>query len=31
MNATVDYEDPDAFYSADEGGDMVPWKRNGRQ
>jgi hypothetical protein len=30
MDATVDREAPDAFYRAEEGGETVPWMRNGR-
>jgi hypothetical protein len=30
MNVMVDYEVLDAFYRAEEGGEMVPWRRNDR-
>jgi hypothetical protein len=29
MDATTDYEAPDAFYRVEEGGETVPLKRNG--
>jgi hypothetical protein len=28
MDAVVDYDAPIAFYRAEEGGEMVPWRRN---
>jgi hypothetical protein len=31
MNTTTDCDAPDAFYRAEEGGKMVPRRRNGRQ
>jgi hypothetical protein len=31
VDAAADYEPPNAFYRAEEGGEMVPWRRNGRQ
>jgi hypothetical protein len=31
MDAAVDYEAHDTFYSAEEGWEMVPWRRNGRR
>jgi hypothetical protein len=30
-NAGADYEAPNGFYRAEEGGEMVPWRRNGRR
>jgi hypothetical protein len=31
MDAATDYEAPNFFYRAEEGGEMVPWRRNGRR
>jgi hypothetical protein len=30
MDAATDYEAPDTFYRADEGGEMLSWSGNGR-
>jgi hypothetical protein len=30
MDVVVNYEASDDFYRAEEGGEMVPWMRNGR-
>jgi hypothetical protein len=29
MDAMADYEAPGDFYRAEEGGEMIPWRRNG--
>jgi hypothetical protein len=29
MDVATDYEAPDAFYRAEEGGETVQWRRNG--
>jgi hypothetical protein len=29
MDVAADYEAPNAFYRAEEGGEIVPWRRNG--
>jgi hypothetical protein len=31
MDVVADCEALDAFYRAEEGGDILPWRRNGRQ
>jgi hypothetical protein len=31
MDVAVDYETPDTFYRAEEGGEMVSWRRIGRR
>jgi hypothetical protein len=31
MDVAADCEAPGAFYRAEEGGEMVPWRRNGRR
>jgi hypothetical protein len=30
MNTALDYEALVAFYTAEEGGETTPWRRNGR-